>query len=66
MKEIQSTKNGLIKERKKLHKRKYREQEGKYLLEGFHLVEEAIKYGAKIEEIFIDERGKKRVGNLDS
>lgn len=63
MKEIQSTKNGLIKERKKLHKRKYREQEGKYLLEGFHLVEEAIKYGAKIEEIFIDERGKKEWGN---
>lgn len=62
MKEILSTKNGLIKERKKLHKRKYREQEGKYLLEGFHLVEEAVKYGANVEEIFIDARGQKEWG----
>lgn len=59
MKEIQSTKNQVIKERKKLHKRKYRELEARYLLEGFHLVEEALNCGAQIEEIFVDERGLK-------
>lgn len=62
MKEIQSTKNPLIKERKKLHKRKYRELENRYLLEGFHLVEEAVNHGAELEELFLDERGLKEWG----
>ena len=62
MKEIQSSKNQLIKDRKKLHKRKYREQEQRYLLEGFHLVEEAVNYGATVEEIFLDERGQREWG----
>ncbi len=62
MKEIQSVKNTLIKECKKLHKRKYREQTGKYLLEGFHLVEEAVACGAEVSEIFIDARGEKEWG----
>lgn len=63
MKEIQSGKNTLIKERKKLHKRKYREQEKRYLLEGYHLVEEAVLNGAIVEEIFLDERGMKEWGD---
>ena len=62
MKEIQSSKNQLIKERKKLHKRKVREQEGMYLLEGFHLVEEAVNHGATIHEIYLDERGQREWG----
>lgn len=41
MKEIQSAKNPRIKELKKLHKKKYREEKEEYLLEGFHLIEEA-------------------------
>ncbi|KAF1303487.1 RNA methyltransferase [Enterococcus saccharolyticus] len=62
MKEIQSTKNTIIKERNKLHKRKYREQENRYLLEGFHLVEEAVASSSTVEEIFLDSRGFKEWG----
>ena len=57
MKEINSTKNAQIKEIKKLHKRKYREKMGKYLLEGFHLVEEAVLNNAQVILLIIDERG---------
>lgn len=41
MKEIQSTKNTVIKETKKLQQKKYRQQTQTYLLEGFHLIQEA-------------------------
>ncbi|MDN6639437.1 MAG: RNA methyltransferase [Tetragenococcus sp.] len=57
MKEIQAAKNNKIKELKKLHQRKYRSQSENYLLEGFHLVEEAAKANAKIKEVYLDERG---------
>lgn len=57
MKEIQSAKNPRIKELKKLHKKKYREETGEYLLEGFHLVEEAVASHAKVKEILITEKG---------
>ncbi len=62
MKEITSTKNEHIKELKKLHQKKSREKVGKYLLEGFHLVEEAILAGAEIELILLDERGMNEWG----
>lgn len=58
MKEIISLKNPLIKEVKKLHKRKYREEKKAYLLEGFHLLEEAQNFGAEFEWLFFTERGK--------
>lgn len=51
MKEIQSVKNPRIKELKKLHKKKYREEKAEYLLEGFHLIEEAASSDAEIKEL---------------
>ena len=57
MKEIQSAKNPRIKELKKLHKKKYREEKGEYLLEGFHLIEEAVASNAKVNELFVTQRG---------
>ncbi|HLQ40667.1 MAG TPA: RNA methyltransferase [Tetragenococcus sp.] len=53
MKEIISAKNQKIKELKKLQQRKYRNKSAYYLIEGFHLVEEA----KEIKEIFIDQKG---------
>ncbi len=41
LKEILSSKNTLIKETKKLQQKKYRQQTQSYLLEGFHLIQEA-------------------------
>ncbi len=58
MKEIQSIKNPLIKETKKLQQKKYRTQTGTYLLEGFHLVQEAVNAGADVQEIFVNQRGQ--------
>lgn len=57
MKEIQSTKNTLIKETKKLQQKKYRQQTQSYLLEGFHLIQEAKKAGVDLKEVFISQRG---------
>lgn len=45
MKQISSVNNKLVKEIEKLKQKKYREDTGLYLIEGFHLVEEAIKAG---------------------
>ncbi|MDN6527195.1 MAG: RNA methyltransferase, partial [Tetragenococcus halophilus] len=59
MKEIQAAKNNKIKELKKLQQRKYRNQSETYLLEGYHLVEEAVKAGVEIKEVYLDERGLK-------
>ena len=56
MKEIQSAKNPRIKELKKLHKKKYREEKAEYLLEGFHLIEEAASSDAEIKELFVTKR----------
>ncbi len=41
MKQIVSSNNALIKKICKLHKRKYRDQEGKFLIEELHLLQEA-------------------------
>ncbi|QNQ83956.1 RNA methyltransferase [Lactobacillus sp. PV037] len=41
--EINSVNNKLIKDIRKLEKKKYRKEEGLYLIEGFHLVKEALK-----------------------
>lgn len=48
---ITSVNNPLIKETTKLHKKKYRDQENLFLMEGYHLYEEALQYG-KIKHIF--------------
>jgi len=62
MKEIMSTKNPLIKEWKKLHKKKERQQQQRYIIEGFHLVEEAVQAKQKIEALVFNQRGQKEWG----
>ncbi|WP_207695158.1 TrmH family RNA methyltransferase [Enterococcus sp. DIV0212c] len=58
MKEILSTKNTMVKEFKKLNKKKYREEQQQYIIEGFHLIEEAAKANAEIKCILFNQRGK--------
>lgn len=58
MKEILSTKNTMIKELKKLHKKKHREDNQEYMIEGFHLIEEAVKANAQIKWILFNQRGE--------
>ena len=50
--EITSVNNELVKETAKLHQRKYRESTGKFLLEGWKCINEAIEAGIEIETIF--------------
>lgn len=57
MKEISSVKNQVIKDAKKLQQKKYRIKEQAYLLEGFHLIEEAVKAGSKLRALFVNARG---------
>ena len=60
---IRSKSNQLIKETKKLLQKKYRKRY--YLIEGWHLLEEAQKAGAQIEQIFVTEEGLGRLGHSD-
>jgi TrmH family RNA methyltransferase len=62
MKEILSTKNPFIKELKKLNRKKYREESQRYIAEGFHLIEEAIKAGADVEWLLVSQRGQREWG----
>lgn len=55
---ITSKTNPIIKELKKLHQKKYREQTQQYMIEGFHLVEEAVKTNQVITHLFVNTRGK--------
>ena len=56
---IRSKSNQLIKETKKLLQKKYRKTS--YLIDGWHLLEEAQKSGAQIEQIFVTEEGLHRL-----
>ena len=49
-----SKENKLIKEIKKLQEKKYRDKENKFLIEGIHLVKEAIKSNL-VEYIIVEE-----------
>lgn len=53
MKQIDSTKNATVKLIKQLTKRKKREKEQLFVIEGRHLVEEALVYGNLITDIFV-------------
>ncbi|SKA06645.1 RNA methyltransferase, TrmH family [Pilibacter termitis] len=64
MKTIQSTKNELIKEIKKLHKKKERERTQRFLIEGFHLIEEAWKNECEITQVFFTNRGLNEWGEF--
>ncbi|WLR44141.1 RNA methyltransferase [Bacillus carboniphilus] len=48
---IESAQNDRVKKWRKLHERKYREKQQLFLIEGFHLIEEALKYKGIVEEI---------------
>lgn len=52
---ISSKDNEFIKNIKKLKEKKYRDQEGKYIVEGIKLIEEAIQENANIDTIIICE-----------
>ncbi len=56
MKYIQSDKNPQVKQWKKLLTRKERDKSGTFLVEGFHLVEEALKRKEDVEEIILSEK----------
>lgn len=52
---ISSVANPRVKEWAKLLERKYREREGRFLLEGVHLVKEALEAGWPLEVVAFDE-----------
>ena len=52
--EITSINNDLVKESTKLQQKKYRDQSGKFLLEGYKAIKEAYDYGIEIEHIFVE------------
>lgn len=52
---ISSASNPRVKEWAKLLERKYRQREGKFLLEGVHLVKEALEAGWPLEAVAFDE-----------
>jgi RNA methyltransferase, TrmH family len=54
MKRIDSIQNGNVKNWRKLHTKKERDKVGKFLVEGFHLVEEALKAEA-VETVLMTE-----------
>lgn len=51
--EITSVNNELVKETAKLQQTKYRNQSGKFLLEGFKVIKEAFDYGIELTEVFV-------------
>lgn len=61
---ICSKSNPLVKQTKKLHQKKYRKTS--YLIEGWHLLEEAVKNGSDIEQVFVEETYVDRVSYLPS
>jgi RNA methyltransferase, TrmH family len=56
LKYIQSDKNPQVKQWKKLLTRKERDKTGMFLVEGFHLVEEALSKKEDVEEIILSEK----------
>ncbi|NQI70866.1 RNA methyltransferase [Streptococcus suis] len=60
---IRSKSNNLVKQIKKLQQKKYRTSS--YLIEGWHLLEEAVKAGATIQHILVVEEYVDRVAQLE-
>ena len=58
--EITAVNNNLVKETAKLQQRKYRDNTGKFLLEGFKAIDEAFRAGIDIETVFVL---KEKAGN---
>lgn len=61
---IRSKTNNLVKQVRKLQQKKYRTTS--YLIEGWHLLEEALVAGAKIERILVLEEYAERVADLSN
>ena len=59
---ITSKSNNVIKNAKKLHQKKYRTDS--YLIEGWHLFEEAVENQAKIRQVFVLEAYLDRVEDI--
>ncbi len=53
MKKITSPDNEIYKSFARLYKRKHRDREGLYVIEGINLIEEAVKNGAALRSIFV-------------
>ncbi|HEL2737334.1 TPA: RNA methyltransferase [Streptococcus suis] len=60
---IRSKSNNLVKQIKKLQQKKYRTSS--YLIEGWHLLEEAVKSGVSIEHVLVVEEYVDRVSQLE-
>lgn len=60
---IRSKSNNTVKQIKKLQQKKYRTSS--YLIEGWHLLEEAVKAGASIEHVLVLEEYVDRVSQLE-
>lgn len=58
MERILSKKNDRVKKWKKLHTKKGRDLSGLYLIEGFHLIAEAMEHNAFIQEFLVSEQVK--------
>ncbi|MGG3625950.1 RNA methyltransferase [Bacillus gobiensis] len=56
MKYIESAKNQKVKEWKKLHTKKERDRTNTFLVEGFHLVEEALKSEGAVKELILTDQ----------
>lgn len=52
--EITSVNNELVKDVAKLQQKKYRNQSGKFLLEGYKAIKEAFDFGIELEHVFVD------------
>ena len=52
--EITSVNNEFVKESAKLQQKKYRNQSGKFLLEGYKAIKEAFDSGIKLENVFVE------------
>ncbi|HEU5141293.1 MAG TPA: RNA methyltransferase, partial [Bacillales bacterium] len=53
---IESKKNPRVKEWKKLHMKKGRDRSGLFLIEGYHMVEEALAGNVEVVEVIFQER----------
>lgn len=52
--EITSVNNELVKDSAKLQQKKYRNQSGKFLLEGYKAIKEAYDFGIKLDNVFVE------------
>lgn len=61
IKEINSKDNRILKECQRLSQKKYRDREGRYLIEGHNLIEEAIRQKMVIDYLLFDEEKVREV-----